>query len=483
VPVLWSVPPDLRSRELHPLCRAAAVPEESVTAPDQRAWLSAVWEHPDFADLRADAWESVWAVAVVLALCSDWSMMLSRPTHEVIAERAGQLRRTRTPLSLRTVARVRARLEAAGLVGIVTPGRTSDPVDPDAGPLAQAYVLTIPRALYGQPEPEAAAPDLGDVPAAGSRQDGGSDAQEDEGQAPAGPDRPQPEPASTRDDAPAATPVDETVTPSKSTFGGLGKDQPPHAREAQACGREVPAWARSARGDQSQDRPDRGGCDLGPGACWPTTVRPTTRDERHLAAAEAHRIDPVLRRVSIPHVAALAREWHLAGWTVADLRWALDHRPDGTPWPHSLVAADVRHVPGWVRHRLAAWRTDPADPASPPRLSRSRRAGTALAAQLAAHARLAAAAAAAEAARVPAADVDDWTTGRADLAARTADARTARRHQAQQTAATVPAPAPAAGRPAAGRPRPRPGAVRPVDETTDPRIAALRAAARAARRR
>jgi hypothetical protein len=225
---------------------------------------------------------------------------------------------------------------------------------------------------------------------------------------------------------------------------------------------------------------DEGG--LGREIIWPVMVRPTTRTERHLAAAEAHRIDPVLRRVSVAHVAALAREWHLAGWTIADIRWALVYRPDGTPWPHSLVAADVRHVPGWVRHRLAAWRTDPDDPASPPTRSRSQRIQAAGAAAAAAHAAAAAEHAATAAAALAPDQVVGWDQDRADLAARTAATRAARRAHAQQPAPVAVPPAPAAA--AADRPAPRrsrPGAVRPVDETTNPRIAALRAATRAAR--
>jgi hypothetical protein len=39
--------------------------------------------------------------------------------------------------------------------------------------------------------------------------------------------------------------------------------------------------------------------------------------------------------------------------------YALDHAPDGA---HRWHTADVRHVPGWIRHRLAAW-----DGHTPPR--------------------------------------------------------------------------------------------------------------------
>jgi hypothetical protein len=467
---VWSAQLDLRSRERHPLARAEAVPQGSVRAPSQALFKAAA--RLELAVLREDAWQTALVIADALADHADWDTMLSRPTHAELARVAG--------CSTRTVARVRARLEAAGLIGIVTPGRTSDPVAPQDGPLAQAYILTIPQHLLARLQPTSEPDDQGeDAPAQPDREPGDQDdvAGDEQAQAPG-------QDGLTRAD----DPVDETVTPSKSTFGGLGKDQPPHARDAQAGAREVPAWARSARGASSNTgRPalDEGG--LGREIIWPTTVRPATRTERHLAAAEAHRIDPVLRRVSVAHVAALAREWHLAGWTIADFRWALVYRPDGTPWPHSLVAADVRHVPGWVRHRLAAWRTDPADLASPPTRSRSQRIQAARAAEAAAHAAAAAEHAATAAAALAPDQVDGWTGHRARLAERTAAAAAVRRAQAQQatTEAAAAGPAPAV-RPAPAvvdRPQPRPGAVRPVDETADPRIAALRAATRAARRR
>ena len=38
--------------------------------------------------------------------------------------------------------------------------------------------------------------------------------------------------------------------------------------------------------------------------------------------------------------------------TFVPLVHCLDHTPDGALWPHT---DRVRHVPGWVRYRLAAW--------------------------------------------------------------------------------------------------------------------------------
>ncbi|MFC7582529.1 hypothetical protein ACFQYP_00970 [Nonomuraea antimicrobica] len=45
-----------------------------------------------------------------------------------------------------------------------------------------------------------------------------------------------------------------------------------------------------------------------------------------------------------------------AGWTVADVLHALDVRPDGSAWTYTWQSVnELRHIPGWVRHRLGAW--------------------------------------------------------------------------------------------------------------------------------
>jgi hypothetical protein len=428
----------LRAREQHPLVRAAAVPVGSVRAGTQAAWLDAVEAHPDFAGLRADAWAAVRAVARSLAWHADWRTMLSRPTHAVLAERA--------EVSVRTVARVRARLQAAGLLGIVTPGTTRDLVDPEAGPCAQCYVLTIPLALADH-SPTAGLPQADDEQCA---QEHG-------------------EQAEAADSLAVLTSVDGTVIPSKPTFGGLVEEAPARARRAGARARfargadsgatsdqpsthrdvasgprqaldEVGLASGASQVDQSAGRRGRGGrvvsrrdrlseleaAARGRAVIWPAGRRPVDRAERTAAAAEARRVDPVLRRVSTAHVAALLRDWHLAGWTLTDVRTALQVRPDGTPWPHTLTdpAGDVRHVPGWVRHRLASWRTDPTNPASPPAHSPRQRATAAAEAARAEHAQLQAEHAAMTAAAVPPAlAIPGWAELRARHSARLREAR------------------------------------------------------------
>ena len=105
--------------------------------------------------------------------------------------------------------------------------------------------------------------------------------------------------------APASS-VEETRTPSRSPKESL--NTPPHARE-----------------------------DTG----------------EHLAPTrEVQRRMPVLSEISDRYLRWVLRPWWEAGWTVADVVHCLDHTPDGSLWPHT---DRVRHVSGWVRHRLAAW--------------------------------------------------------------------------------------------------------------------------------
>ncbi|MFI7643527.1 hypothetical protein [Nonomuraea sp. NPDC049400] len=78
-----------------------------------------------------------------------------------------------------------------------------------------------------------------------------------------------------------------------------------------------------------------------------------TRQEG-LQAAETlrqHSLD--LRKLSAHYVRYLVRDFFDAGWSAADVLHAIDHLPDGRPWP---FAGMPRHVPGWTRHRLKAWR-------------------------------------------------------------------------------------------------------------------------------
>jgi hypothetical protein len=199
--------------------------------------------HPAFASLRNDAHGNLMAVAWVLARFADWQSLTSRPTWQRLMDTAG-LRRS-------TVAKYLRLLRDAGLLGIVESGTTPQFrsfLHADDGNRASVYVLCIP----------------------------------------------------------AASPVEETRTPSRSPKESLST--PPHAREQ-------------------------------PGE----NLAPTR---------EVQRRAPVLSEISDRHLRSVLRPYWDAGWTVSDVLWCLDHRPSAELWPHTDA---VRHVPGWVRSRLAAW--------------------------------------------------------------------------------------------------------------------------------
>ena len=86
---------------------------------------------------------------------------------------------------------------------------------------------------------------------------------------------------------------------------------------------------------------------------WPATQRPGTRGEALAAAETLRRRNPMLRRLTARHLRSLAKLYFEAGWTPADVLYAMEHRPDGRQHPHTH---SVRHVPGWLRYRLTAWR-------------------------------------------------------------------------------------------------------------------------------
>lgn len=119
---------------------------------------------------------------------------------------------------------------------------------------------------------------------------------------------------------------------------------------SQARVRETPEMARRSAPD-SIPPPSHPPAQV---AQWPSGQTLQRRRER-LAAAEALRRDlPVLRRMSARAVRSAIRSYFGAGWTVADVKHALDHRPDGSP--HTLTTA-VHSPASWLAWRLGLWRS------------------------------------------------------------------------------------------------------------------------------
>lgn len=81
---------------------------------------------------------------------------------------------------------------------------------------------------------------------------------------------------------------------------------------------------------------------------------PSFEDDQGKFAAtnETRQRSPMLARISPAYLRSTLKPWWEAGWTAGDVLWALDHKPSGELWPHT---DRVRHVPGWIRYRLAVW--------------------------------------------------------------------------------------------------------------------------------
>ena len=128
--------------------------------------------------------------------------------------------------------------------------------------------------------------------------------------------------------------VDESGTPPVTNFVSN-----PYAREAVA---ERPAAS--------------GGGEVEP-RVWPRIRVTATKPDRLRAAMQLRADVAALRGMSAKAIRAATGPQMRAGWTLADIVYALDHEPSGKP--HWREAA-VRNPPGWLRHRLGLWAGHPA---------------------------------------------------------------------------------------------------------------------------
>ncbi|MCM3662517.1 hypothetical protein M3148_16185 [Georgenia satyanarayanai] len=87
---------------------------------------------------------------------------------------------------------------------------------------------------------------------------------------------------------------------------------------------------------------------------WSRSVTPSSKDDMLRAADTLRHLSFPLRRLSARHVRSILRPFFLAGWSVADVHHAIDHRPDGSSYPHD-GANGVGNMGAWLSYRLAAW--------------------------------------------------------------------------------------------------------------------------------
>lgn len=278
--------------------RTRVLPQGSRPADSAAEWVLTVSLATALAPLRADAHRNLMRVVWVLAASAS-------ADSDVVAWPGWEYLQTRTGLSRRSVARILARLrDEYSLLAISSPGTTplqrGGILDDGFGDQRAEYLLCVPTRSE-QPDPEEA-----------------------------------PEPQADHGG-------EETGTPTRVPVGNEGRGSAPNARARKTQPTQAPTRRRKPElgaGEQAQR--------------WPMTAVPATRSEM-LAAAQRLQLESVtLRRISARYLRALLRPVFRSGATPRDVLHALDHTPDGQAWRHTHT---VRHLPGWMRHRLAAWHT------------------------------------------------------------------------------------------------------------------------------
>lgn len=151
-----------------------------------------------------------------------------------------------------------------------------------------------------------------------------------------GPDNPEadPAPSPTSTDVYAKHFVEQSDRPRQ-----LPEGEEPRGKKPQRA-RETPPQQKTDKWGETQR--------------WGLWKTPRSRAEMLAACQRLRAENATLARISTRWLRATVREAFRAGATPADLLWALDHRPDGVLWPHT---ERIRHIPGWIRHRLTTWRT------------------------------------------------------------------------------------------------------------------------------
>jgi hypothetical protein len=95
---------------------------------------------------------------------------------------------------------------------------------------------------------------------------------------------------------------------------------------------------------------------------WPAGQKAQRRTEMLEAAGSLRRDHPVLRRMSARAIRSALRPYFAAGWTVADVRHAMELRPDGSQHIHT---EPPRFAAQWLAWRLARWLGADGAPARP----------------------------------------------------------------------------------------------------------------------
>lgn len=285
-----------------------AVPTGSARAAHGNDVLRALADTPEFARCYASSRKTLSNTLRALIQRADYESMTTRPGWQYLCDVVG--------VSRRTIARALKTLQTWGLLGVVASGRSATyaTVGPDGERTNEAavYVLCTPSPLHVvKPTTSDGVEEFGTPPALGGShlknlKETHTRAREKD--------------------------FEGTATPSEHEPGGS-----------------------AASAHQTPYRPELN---------WPAHKTTASTKQRLSAASELRRRIFLLRPMSPKDVASVVRDFLITGWTVADLHHALDFQPTGDPWPYSGIprSDSAPRLRGWMRKRLAAWRTTAGEP-------------------------------------------------------------------------------------------------------------------------
>lgn len=309
-----------RAQETSARAISWAIPQGSVKASHSAQTWRACLTLDELQSKRADRRTNTMRVLWVLLRYTDFTSMTVRITWDTIAQKAH--------VSRSTVGAILFDLRSWGLLGIVASGRSAEfaaKAGQEAKNEAPVYVVCRPVGIGLRPT-----------------------------------DRTDTTPAPAQQESPATTSCGNKLEPLREAgFLVLKRNFPTRAREEKTlegtASRSdiIQGRASSASGRQIAHQPE---------LTWPSTKKTSSKKQCLAASSELRHQIFLLRPMTTKDLRAVIRPFLEAGWTIHDLKKALDYMPDGTPWDMSVpdvtgndrLTATIR-LRGWLKNRLGAW--------------------------------------------------------------------------------------------------------------------------------
>lgn len=306
------------------LARLARIPhllDEVRLAADPGEWRQAFELHPSFSTLREDWRKTLGAVARAMATMSHYEACAVRSSRQALAQRSTLI--AKRSISVHQVKRSVRALREARLLITLEPGKA--PVDGKSAGIVPLYLLTIPASLD----------DVLPLRSPKGRGAGRRARVERRGhrvRAALGLRQPQEAAADTEC-------VEGTAPQNLGSTKGSTSPLPPTTTDRTKHNTKIAGRVRWA----TRLRLRRGRINKNSQSRYAT---------RLLAREVGHHM--VLARISLGQLAQILEPFAIAGWSAADVRHALEQRPDGT---RHRYTDRVREPRAWARWRLSWWLT------------------------------------------------------------------------------------------------------------------------------